>query len=435
MTDLRPGLSGAARYTGGKHVISLIKSKTMGWKKYEESRAKNHSAFTLVELLVVISIIAMLAGLLLPAIQVAREAGRRTQCTSNQRQVAFALINHDATKGAFPALRAPLKPASHPYSNRQPINMGFDPTNDFSGLSDGTPNTDRASLTWVGFLLPFIEQNTAWARINSGNIDQDEQELYDLVLPVMQCKSSGISAGENRISYVANAGPLNGIILSGPIRLPYEYDNNLRPTKDARTYTVFFDHFARVGGFYGWSDTAGAPPPMCTTRVTVESIASMDGTSMTILLSENEDAGHWIWFHDPFGGHRPQASTYLFATLLMGGYVPQDDISEVESHVGFCYPRSLDSLNNEAPIYDPPTTVSSVCDQPLFINEGRKNSGFVYEHRTRLARPSSGHPGIVNAAFVDGGVRTLKDDMDKTLFVRLCRPGSGVILNPKDLGW
>jgi hypothetical protein len=40
---------------------------------------------------------------------------------------------------------------------------------------------------------------------------------------------------------------------------------------------------------------------------------------------------------------------------------------------------------------------------------------------------------VVIAAFCDGSVRTLKDEMDKTLFVRLCRPGSGVILNPKDL--
>jgi hypothetical protein len=54
---------------------------------------------------------------------------------------------------------------------------------------------------------------------------------------------------------------------------------------------------------------------------------------------------------------------------------------------------------------------------------------------SRTARPSSGHPGIAVAAFCDGGVRKLKDDMDKTLFVRLCRPGSGVILNPKDLGF
>jgi hypothetical protein len=70
---------------------------------------------------------------------------------------------------------------------------------------------------------------------------------------------------------------------------------------------------------------------------------------------------------------------------------------------------------------------------PLFINEGRANSGASILYSTRTARPSSGHPGVVVAAFCDGSVHTLKDDMDRTLFVRLARPGSGVILNPKDI--
>ena len=72
--------------------------------------------FTLVELLVVISIIAMLAGLILPAVNAARESGRRTQCVNNQRQVALALLNYENTKGSFPALRAPLTPSQYPCS-------------------------------------------------------------------------------------------------------------------------------------------------------------------------------------------------------------------------------------------------------------------------------------------------------------------------------
>jgi prepilin-type processing-associated H-X9-DG protein len=73
---------------------------------------------------------------------------------------------------------------------------------------------------------------------------------------------------------------------------------------------------------------------------------------------------------------------------------------------------------------------------PLFINEGRRNSDARFTadaEVVRKVRPSSAHPGVVIAAYCDGSVRPLKDDMDKTLFVRLCRPGSGVIVNPKDL--
>ena len=108
----------------------------------------------------------------------------------------------------------------------------------------------------------------------------------------------------------------------------------------------------------------------------------------------------------------------------------------MESLVGFCFPNDLSSIaTGEVPTYVPLQYSVDNEESPLFINEGRMNSGTQITHRERTARPSSGHPGIVNAAFVDGGVRSLKDDMDKPLFVRLARPGSDVITNPKDLGF
>ena len=59
-------------------------------------------AFTLVELLVVIAIIGVLIGLLLPAVQAAREAGRRSACSNNQRQIALACMNHESSTGTYP---------------------------------------------------------------------------------------------------------------------------------------------------------------------------------------------------------------------------------------------------------------------------------------------------------------------------------------------
>ena len=102
---------------------------------------KRRRGFTLIELLVVIAIIAILVSLLLPAVQQAREAARRTQCKNNLKQIGLALHNYEGTYGILP----------HALWGSGPGGI--------SALQDD-------GLGWMVSILPYIEQANLYQRIN-----------------------------------------------------------------------------------------------------------------------------------------------------------------------------------------------------------------------------------------------------------------------------
>ena len=74
-----------------------------------DCHSANHRGFTLVELLVVIAIIGILVALLLPAVQAAREAARRAQCTNNLKQIGLATANYESAQKKYPPGRVALQ--------------------------------------------------------------------------------------------------------------------------------------------------------------------------------------------------------------------------------------------------------------------------------------------------------------------------------------
>jgi prepilin-type N-terminal cleavage/methylation domain-containing protein len=118
----------------------------------ESVRVRIRNGFTLIELLVVIAIIAILIGLLLPAVQKIREAANRMKCSNNMKQIALGAHNYQSTYGYLP-----------------PGFLGPNP-----GTSAGAAYTgNEQAVGTLPFLLPYIEQDNIYRAMTSGSVPMD----------------------------------------------------------------------------------------------------------------------------------------------------------------------------------------------------------------------------------------------------------------------
>lgn len=145
----------------------------------------NHKGFTLVELLVVIAIIGVLVALLLPAVQAAREAARRTTCQNHLKQQALAVHMHHDAEGSLPLL----------YNGEQDPFAGF-----LLGLT---------SHSWRAAILPHLEQQLLFEQINFAEyaVHESNQKAASTPIPLYSCPSTpretfvsrGIWVGRGRL--------------------------------------------------------------------------------------------------------------------------------------------------------------------------------------------------------------------------------------------
>ncbi|MDR1479488.1 MAG: DUF1559 domain-containing protein [Planctomycetaceae bacterium] len=315
-------------------------------------------AFTLIELLVVISIIAMLAGLLLPAIQSARESGRRTNCVNSQRNIAMALLQVESSSGSFPGWRNLVK-----------------------------INGSDLTVSWVTKILSQIEESDLQQNILNGT------PFTIPKIPILRCPSAASwNNAPASINFVVNGGAV---------------DDFWNETGEPVTY----DSNAYNGVFL---DLNRAEILEQNLRTSVEEVSKLDGTSRTLLLSENINAGFWI-----ASDNHNTSNCNRDGTAAGSG-------DTAEGAVAFCWGKKYEGgySTGQNPVYSP---FARTCELggdmanlrlPRWLNMC-VGAGFGSGDWYQSARPSAFHPGIVVAMFCDGHSQSINESIEEVIFVQL----------------
>jgi prepilin-type N-terminal cleavage/methylation domain-containing protein/prepilin-type processing-associated H-X9-DG protein len=339
----------------------------------------NRRAFTLIELLVVIAIIGVLIALLLPAVQSAREAARRTQCVNNLKQIGLALHNYEEALGTFP----PGYVSSVDFKVTDACNM--DQENQH-GVDLGT------GWAWGSMILPFLEQQPLYNSINFNLSvaykDNDTCSLTPLtvylcpsdpgpsVVPVFEDPPDPNNPGSYNATHIVDflsRGNYVGMYGLGEICS----QSNARDAEDNSGNGPYGRH---AGIFYRNSATRIA--------------AITDGTSNTIIVGErSHNLSYVTWVARSIDG-------WLGKTSLIEGGTDKFNASPEE-----CWTQIMGPCGVE--------------DGPRTINNPEAHVEDYW----------SMHPGGANLLFADGSVHFLKSSINPIPWRALATRAYGEVIS------
>jgi prepilin-type N-terminal cleavage/methylation domain-containing protein len=329
---------------------------------------------TLVELLVVIAIIAMLMGLLLPAVQAAREAARRTQCSNNARQLGLACQTYASTQGSLPP--------------------GGDPSPKVNSLGVST-----WGVSWITWILPQLEQaaiydkldligvnalTTGWVGLNNHN----GEVLRGVRIPPLYCPSSDLP------ELIVPGGLGGDHLISGSMFTGIAGANDdtarpkVRPDKApgyVATSGAFRSHIILQ---QGGSCAALGAVPLADIR---------DGTSNTLLIGECSD-----WLVDPATGKKTDRRPDCNHGFLMGN-----------------------CCGNEGRMFSLTVIAHRLNEKSANAYGAMGNCGPNQPLRSR-------HAGGVDVVMADGSTRFLNDGIEFEVLCRLANRKDGKVISASD---
>lgn len=326
------------------------------------------SAFTLVELLVVIAIIGILIGLLLPAVQAARESARRITCSNHLKQLALGVLNHEATHKHFPT-----------------NGWGWGWTGD---ADRGVGRKQPAG--WIFNILPFIE-HTDLHQMGAGKTGADKETAHNqrLSAPIssINCPSrrrgtfpytfgyaianAGLPSRMSRADYAANGGDL--YVTPASPWPTYQADwSNLHGNLDAGPTTIAEGESSRAASTFRTKESLATGVFFVGSMVTLNQV--IDGTSKTFLLGEK----------------------HVLRNQYERNGSPADDGDNEGALIG-CN-ADITRWTDRPPLRD----VTSIPTQPFYYE------GF-----------GSAHSSTLGFAFADGSIRRVKYDIDPAVFKTL----------------